>query len=176
MGPTPVLLLAVLAAAPPADRIFVNGRLWTGDPSRPRAEALAIAGDHIVAVGSSREVLRHRGPQTEVVDLKGRFACPGFNDAHLHFLVLETVDLADVWTVEEIQRLIREYAAAHPREAWVSGRGWFYGAFPGGLPHKRLLDAVVPDRPAWMLGYDGHTAWVNTKALEAAGITRETQD
>jgi predicted amidohydrolase YtcJ len=177
MAASTLLLLAALTAAPPAaDRIFVNGRLWTGDPLRPRAEALAIAGDHILAVGSSREVLRHRGARTEVVDLQGRFACPGFNDAHLHFLVLETVDLGDALEVEEIQRRIREYAAAHPGEEWVSGRGWFYAAFPGGLPHRSLLDAAVPDRPAWMLGYDGHTAWVNTRALQAAGITRETPD
>src|SRR6185503_10650543 len=99
-------LFAAAAAVAPADRIFLNGRLWTGDASRPRAEALAIAGDRIVAVGSAKDVLEHRGPRTEVVDLKGRFACPGFNDAHLHFLVLETVDLADVYDVAEIQRRI----------------------------------------------------------------------
>src|SRR6185503_3729535 len=103
-------------------------------------------------------------------------ACPGFNDAHLHFLVLETVDLADVYDVPEIQRRVREYAAAHPEVPWVSGRGWAYGAFPGGLPHRRILDEVVPDRPVWMLGYDGHTAWVNGRALQAAGITRDTAD
>jgi predicted amidohydrolase YtcJ len=173
---SPLILLAVLAASAPADRIFVNGRLWTGDPARPRAEALAIAGDRILAVGTAAEVLRHRGPRTVVADLKGRFVSPGFNDAHLHFLVLETVDLADAGTVAEIQRRIREYAASRAADPWVSGRGWFYGAFPGGLPHRRLLDEVVPDRPAWMLGYDGHTAWVNSKALQAAGITRETPD
>jgi predicted amidohydrolase YtcJ len=176
MSPFLAVLLGAAVAAAPADRIFVNGRLWTGDAARPRAEALAIAGDRIVAVGSAKDVLRHRGPQTEVVDLKGRFACPGFNDAHLHFLVLETVDLADVYDLAEIQRRVREYAAAHPEAAWVSGRGWAYGAFPGGLPHRRWLDEVVPDRPVWMLGYDGHTAWVNGRALQAAGITRDTPD
>src|SRR5689334_18135061 len=104
MSPFLAVLLGAAVAAAPADRIFVNGRLWTGDAARPRVEALAISGDRIVAVGSAKDVLRHRGPQTEVVDLKGRFACPGFNDAHLHFLVLETVDLADVYDLVEIQR------------------------------------------------------------------------
>jgi hypothetical protein len=164
------------AAPPPADRVLISGRLWTGDPARPRAAALAIAGDRIVAVGTDAEIARYAGPATARVDLRGRFVSPGFNDAHLHFLVLETVDLADVFAVEEIQRRIRAYADAHPGLAWVTGRGWMYGAFPGGLPHRRLLDAVVADRPAFMLGYDGHTAWANSKALETAGVTRDTPD
>jgi predicted amidohydrolase YtcJ len=161
---------------PAADRVFLNGRVWTGDAARPRAEALAVSSDRIVAVGTSAEVARYAGPRTVRVDLRGRFVSPGFNDAHLHFLVLETVDLADVFSVEEIQRRIRAYAEAHPDRPWVTGRGWMYGAFPGGLPHRRLLDAVVADRPAFMVGYDGHTGWANSKALAIAGVTRDTPD
>jgi predicted amidohydrolase YtcJ len=171
-------LLAGLAPASrvAADRILLNARVWTGDPARPRAEALAIQGSRILAVGSVAEVKALAGPATEVLDLRGRFVAPGFNDSHLHFLVLETVDLADAADVPEVQRRIRAHAAAHPDEGWVSGRGWTYGAFPGGLPHRRLLDAVVSDRPAFLLAYDGHTAWANTRALERAGLTRETPD
>jgi hypothetical protein len=170
--------LASLAAAaePPADRVFVNGIVWTAEPARPHAEALAVRGDRLAAVGSNDEVRAFVGAKTEVVDLKGRFVSPGFDDAHLHFLVLETVDLAGARDVAEIQRRIAAWARAHPEAAWVSGRGWAYGAFPGGLPRKEQLDAAVADRPAFMVGYDGHTAWANARALAAAGITRETRD
>src|SRR5712691_6313857 len=156
--------LMALAAAPrpspppAADRVFLHGRIWTGDPARPRAQAIAISGDRIVAVGSDAEVMRAVGPAAAPVDLRDRFVAPGFNDAHLHFLVLETVDLSDALSVEEIQRRIRAYADAHPDLPWVAGRGWMYGAFPGGLPTRAQLDAAVADRPAFMLGYDGHTA------------------
>jgi predicted amidohydrolase YtcJ len=164
------------AAAPPADRIFVNGRIWTGDARRPRAQAIALAGDLVMAVGTNADVGRFVGPSTVTVDLKGRFVSPGFNDAHLHFLVVETVDLAGALSVAEIQGRIRAYAAAHPERPWVTGRGWAYGSFPGGMPHRRWLDEVVSDRPALMVGYDGHTAWANSKALALAGITRDTPD
>jgi hypothetical protein len=172
-------LAAVAGPRPPsvlADRVFLGGRIWTGDPARPRAQALALAGDVIVAVGTDAEVRPYIGPATTTVNLRGRFVAPGFNDAHLHFLVVETVDLTGAASVEEVQGRIRAYATAHPERPWVTGRGWVYGAFPGGLPHRRQLDAVVGDRPAFMTSYDGHTAWANSKALEAGGITRETPD
>jgi predicted amidohydrolase YtcJ len=169
-------LLLAGASATQADRIFVNARVWTGDPASPRAEALAVSGDRLLAVGTRAEALRFQGPRTEVVDLRGRFVAPGFNDAHLHFLVLETVDLANAWTVAEVQKRIRDYAESHQSAPWVVGRGWSYGAFPGGLPHRRLLDEAVPDRPAWITGYDGHTGWANSRALTVAGVTRVTPD
>jgi predicted amidohydrolase YtcJ len=173
--------LAALAAAPrpsppPADRVFLGGRIWTADPSRPRAEALALAGDRIVAVGTDAEVRPYAGPASTVVDLRGRFVAPGFNDAHLHFLVVETADLTGAASVDEIQRRIRGYASAHPDRPWVTGRGWVYGAFPGSLPDRHQLDAAVADRPAYMTSYDGHSAWANSRALQMAGITRETRD
>ena len=174
--------LAAVAAAPrppafpAADRVFLGGRIWTADPSRPRAQALALAGDAIVAVGTDAEVRRYVGPATQTVDLRGRFVAPGFNDAHLHFLVVENADLTGAASVEEVQGRIRAYAAAHPDQAWVTGRGWVYGAFPGSLPDRRQLDAAVADRPAFMTSYDGHSAWANSKALQMAGITRDTRD
>jgi predicted amidohydrolase YtcJ len=166
--------------APPsaavADRVFLGGRVWTGSLEKPRAEAVALRGETILAVGTDAEIRRHVGPATRVEGLRGRFVAPGFNDAHIHFLVVETVDLAEAWSVEEAQRRIRDYARAHPDRPWVTGRGWPYAAFPGGLPHRKQLDAVVSDRPALMTGYDGHTAWANSRALAAAGITRDTPD
>lgn len=177
LGLAGALFAATIAAGSeaPADRIFVNGRIWTGTPG-PRAPALAVRGNRIVAVGTEAAIRALAGPATQVEDLKGRFVAPGLNDAHLHLLYVETVDLADAPDVPEIQRRITEYARANPQVSWVTGRGWFYGAFPGGMPHKQLLDAVVPDRPALMTGYDGHTAWANSKALQVAGITRDTPD
>jgi predicted amidohydrolase YtcJ len=176
-----VAALSALAAAPrpslpPVDRVFLGGRIWTADPSHPRAEAIALSGDAIVAVGTDADIRRYVGPATKTVDLRGRFVAPGFNDAHLHFLVVDTVDLADAGSVEEIQRRIRTYAAAHPERPWVNGRGWVYAAFPGGLPDRGQLDAAVGDRPAFMTSYDGHSAWANSKALQMAGITRDTPD
>jgi predicted amidohydrolase YtcJ len=164
------------ASAPRADRIFVNGRVWTGSDTRPRAQALAVAGDRIMGVGTDAEIRRLAGPDTITVDLRGRFVAPGFNDAHLHFLVVETVDLSGLASLADIQGRIRAYAAAHPEAPWVTGRGWMYGSFPGAMPHRRWLDEVVADRPAFMLGYDGHTAWVNSKALAVAGVGKGTPD
>lgn len=177
LGLAGALFAATTAAGSeaPAERIFVNGRIWTGTPG-PRTPALAVRGNRIAAVGTEAAIRALAGPATQVEDLKGRFVAPGLNDAHLHLLYVETVDLADAPDVPEIQRRITEYARANPQAPWVTGRGWFYGAFPGGMPHKRLLDAVVPDRPSLMTGYDGHTAWANSKALELAGITRDTPD
>jgi predicted amidohydrolase YtcJ len=167
-------------AAPPspavADRVLLGGRVWTGRLQTPRAEAVALRGDSILAVGTTEEVRRHVGPATRVEDLRGRFVAPGFNDAHIHFLFVETVDLADAWSVEEAQGRIAAYAKANPERPWITGRGWPYAAFPGGLPHRSQLDAVVSDRPALMTGYDGHTAWANSRALAVAGITRDTPD
>ncbi|HEU4411546.1 MAG TPA: amidohydrolase [Polyangiaceae bacterium] len=174
------------AARPPApgggeaERVFVRGRVWTGEPGRPFAEALAVRGGVIAAVGTDAEARARAGRGAEVVDLRGLFVYPGFNDAHLHFvggsLTLGMVNLAGAFTVEEIQRKIAAFARANPEAPWVVGRGWAYAAFPGGLPHRRLLDAAVPDRPAWMTSYDEHTGWANTAALRAAGVGRLSRD
>src|SRR6202007_868081 len=102
-------LCAGAAAAPspspapsPADRAFVNGRVWTANPAAPPAQAIRVRGDRIAAVGTDAEIRRLAGPGTTVVDLHGRFVAPGFDDAHLHFLVVETVDLSEGQTVEEV--------------------------------------------------------------------------
>ncbi len=170
----------VAGAAEKADRIFVNGRIWTGDSARPRAEALAVRGTAIMAVGSTAEIRRLAEKATEVVDLKGRFLGPGFGDAHVGLmsasLALDAVDLAGAATEGEVGRRITAYAKANPQAPWVLGRGWSYAAFPGGLPHRRALDALVSDRPAFLVSYDGHTGWANSPALLAAGLTRAAKD
>jgi hypothetical protein len=164
----------------PVDLIITNGRVFTADGASALAEAVAIRGNQIVKVGSTRDMRRLRSDDTAEIDARRGTVMPGFNDAHLHFvsggLALSKVDLLDATTLDRIKTRIAEFAAAHPDAPWVEGRGWYYEPFPGGLPHKAILDEVVPDRPAYMVAYDGHTAWVNSRALALAGITRRTKD
>ncbi len=175
--------LAVAGCAPaappdPADLIVVNARVFTPDSSP--ADAVAIRGNRIALVGGRKEVEALAGKATWRMDAGGASLTPGFNDAHVHFLEgslsLGQVDLLDAETLPAIETKIRGFAAANPAAPWVLGRGWLYGAFPGGLPTRAQLDLLVPDRPAVMNCYDGHTRWLNSKALAAAGITRHTRD
>ncbi|MFI5183791.1 MAG: amidohydrolase [Vicinamibacteria bacterium] len=159
-----------------ADRVFVGGRVWTGDKAKPVAEAIAVRGTKIIAVGTNAEIARLSGKPTESVNLKGRWVFPGFNDSHLHFLVTEKADLVDSGGLAEMQRRVMEFARRHPESPWVLGRGWGYAEFPGNNPHRRYLDAVVADRPVWMTDRDGHAAWCNSRALQIADITRKTPD
>jgi predicted amidohydrolase YtcJ len=163
---------------PPADLLIVNGRVYAG--AGDLREAVAIGGGRILGVGRTADLARFKGPRTEVIDARGRAVVPGFNDAHVHFLAgglaLQELDLAGVTTVREVQRKIVEFAARRGSEPWVRGRGWLYSPFPGGLPTKQQLDEVVANRPAIMTCYDGHSVWVNSKALQLAGITRDTPD
>ena len=174
--PCLVALAAVPLSSPPVDRVFVNGRVWTGDPDRPWSQAIAVAGSSISAVGSDAEVRRLAGPRTEVLDLGGRLVTPGFNDAHMHLLVLDEVDLDGAASVAEIQSRLRDYARAHPERPWVTGRGWGFGAFGGEAPSATHLDAAVSDRPVYVSDRDGHSAIANRKALALAGITKDTAD
>lgn len=171
-------LLALLALAAAPDLIFSRGRVWTGGARF--AEAVAVEGTKIASVGSAADVLKLAGPGTRRVDLRGRLLIPGFNDAHIHLLGgamgLAEIDLTGACTLEEMTRRIAAWAKANPDKPWVRGRGWEYTCFPGKtLPHRSQLDAVVPDRPAFLAAYDGHTAWVNSKALRIAEITRDTK-
>ena len=161
----------------PVDLIVYNAKVYTGD-AKHFPEAVAVRGNQILRVGSNREIKRLRRAQTVFLDAHGGSVLPGFNDSHVHFvgggLALEKANLLDAVTVEEIESAIRAYATANPDMRWVLGRGWYYAPFPGGLPTREQLDALVPDRPAYMECYDGHTGWANSMALELAGITRKT--
>jgi predicted amidohydrolase YtcJ len=185
LGPLLMALAAAGMAAIPAslsaDRVFVNGRVWTGEPARPVVEGIAVRGTRILALGSSAGMRLLVGKGTEVVDLRGRFVAPGFIDAHMHLLddgglSLEELRLDEAETLPELLKRIGEWARAHPDRRWVTGEGWTYAVFPGGLPTRASLDAIVSDRPAWIVSYDGHTGWANSFALKLAGITRETAD
>jgi predicted amidohydrolase YtcJ len=176
------LLLSPLAArAPePADLLLTGGKVWTAEAGQPLAQAVAVRGGRVVFVGSDAEAARWKGKRTQLIPLGGRLVTPGFEDAHMHLMSgarnLERVDLAEETTLAGLSEKIRRFAEANPKSPWVVGRGWVYGSFPGGLPTREQLDALVPDRPAYMDCYDGHTGWANSRALALAGITKETKD
>jgi predicted amidohydrolase YtcJ len=162
----------------PIDLIITNGRVYTGKTDK-LAEALAIRGNKILLVGSNREVKRLRRAQTTMVDAHGATVLPGFNDSHIHLLSgglgFSELDLAGASTLDAVKVAISNYAAAHAEREWIIGRGWIYDTFEG-LPTRQQLDALVPDRPAYLTAYDGHTGWANTAALKLAGITRKTRN
>jgi predicted amidohydrolase YtcJ len=175
--------LSAYGATPPADLLLVKGRIYTSNPAAPWAEAVAVGEGKILLAGTDTEVEKYRGPKTKVIDLGGRMAMPGIIDTHTHFLWgsagLAGVLLYDAKTVEEVRQILLNYARTHPARAderWVYGAGWNYGFFPtiDGLPTRALLDEAFPDRPAALLSADGHSLWVNSKALAAAGIDRAT--
>ncbi|MFF4835776.1 amidohydrolase [Streptomyces sp. NPDC001315] len=160
-----------------ADLLFTGGPVLT--PEGRTATAVAVTGDRVTAVGHT-EVLDLAGPRTEVVDLAGRLLLPGFQDAHVHpvpaGLELSQCDLTGIRTPDDTLAAVRAYARAHPEREWILGGGWSMEAFEGGTPTKELLDAAVPDRPVYLPNRDHHGAWVNSRALALAGITRDTPD
>ncbi|MFG1664510.1 amidohydrolase [Streptomyces sp. Y7] len=160
-----------------ADLLFTGGPVLT--PEGRTATAVAVTGERITAVGRE-EVHDLAGPRTEVVDLAGRLLLPGFQDAHVHpvpaGLELTQCDLTGTRTADETLAAVRAYADAHPEREWITGGGWSMEAFEGGTPTKELLDSVVPDRPVYLPNRDHHGAWVNSRALALAGITRDTPD
>ncbi len=157
-----------------ADLLLTNARVWS--PGAPISHAIAVAEGRVVATGDA--ALQEAGPGTTVVDLDGRFVSPGFQDAHVHpgqgGLVLLSCDLLDAPNRQEALERIRAYAAQG--SGWVTGAGWKYEWFPGGEPAAEILDALTGDRPTYLEVADGHSAWVNTAALAAAGITDTTAD
>jgi predicted amidohydrolase YtcJ len=164
----------------PASRIIRAGSIRTGDPDRPRAQAIAIRDETIVAVGSDQDVAPFRGPATAVLDLPDAFIVPGLVDAHAHMsqlgASLEQVDLRGVASLEEVARKVRERIAATPGDGWILGANWDQSLWPGGaFPTSSALDAVAPDRPVWLSRVDGHAGWANSEALRRAGVTAETQ-
>jgi predicted amidohydrolase YtcJ len=163
-----------------AELILAGGRIFTADAARSWAEAIAVRDGRIAAVGGSRAVMRLAGSATRVIQLRGRTLTPGFQDAHVHpahgGLARMRCELHDVEGLDRYLEVIGAYAASHPDEPWILGGGWSLADFPGGLPRRADLDRVVPDRPVYLPNRDVHDAWVNSRALELAGITRDTLD
>jgi predicted amidohydrolase YtcJ len=178
------LLGCCVATAEPkqtADTIILHGRIYTVNSKQPWAEALAIKDGKILALGTDQQIQALAGSSTKTVDAKGHLVLPGFVDCHIHFmegsLGLEQVDLNGADSVPEIQKRVKAYTESHPDRPWILGMGWQYPVFaPSGLPNKKVLDDVVADKPVFLTAYDGHTTWANSKALQLAGITRDTPD
>jgi predicted amidohydrolase YtcJ len=167
-------------AGPAADLVLRGGAVYTVDAARSWASAIAVRDGRIAYVGTDSLPSGMVGPKTEVIELAGQMVLPGFQDAHVHPLdsgvELGGCNLDDLATPTQIVDTIRAYAGAHPELKWVRGTGWQLPVFPGGNPSKALLDQAVPDRPAFFYAADGHSAWVNSKALALAKITRDTPD
>ena len=170
-----------MPTAQPADptTLYRGAAVFTG-PDSPPAEALVVRGDRLVHVGSAAAAAEVAGPRADVVDLDGGLVVPGFVDAHTHVLMtgdaLTRVHLRDAPDLGVIQDRIRAWAQAHPDAPRVLGTGWLFSAVPDGTPTREMLDAVCPDRPVYLDANDYHSVWVNSRALEELGITRDTPD
>lgn len=164
-----------------ADVVYRSGKIWTVNTAQPTAEAVAIRDGRIVFVGSDDAVRIHIGPDTEVHDLQGRLMLPGFQDAHIHPIgagvEAALCDLNGLESVALYRDRIAAYATANPDVPWITGGGWSMAAFgPGALASKTIIDELVADRPVYLSSQDGHSGWANSKALEIAGITKDTPD
>jgi predicted amidohydrolase YtcJ len=165
---------------PDADLVLTGADVYTVDAARRWAHGVAVLGDRIVAVGTEDEVRELVGPSTVHLHLPGRMVLPGFQDAHIHAAFggrnLLSLALEHLATREQYLDAIAAYAASHPELPWITGGGWYGPVFGPSGPRREELDAVVPDRPAYLMNTDVHGAWVNTPALQAGNVTGATPD
>lgn len=168
------------SASGSADLVFKNGAICTMDAARHWSEAIAVHKGRISFVGSNKLVDAVIGPQTKVIDLKGRMILPGFHDNHVHLaeggVELSQLNLEGATDVEQIKKRLKDYADKNPDKKWILGGNWALTLFPDANPKKDVLDAVVRDRPVFLISNDGHSAWANSRAIELAGITAKTAD
>jgi predicted amidohydrolase YtcJ len=163
------------------DLVIINAAVHTMDEAHPTAQAVAVSGNRIAAIGSTAEIRALAEPQTRVIDASGKLVLPGFNDAHVHFLMggfsLANVDLRDASSTAELARRLGEYAKKLPKRRWILGGDWDHERWPGApLPTKEMIDAATPDHPVFVNRLDGHMALANSLALKLAGVTKETKD
>ena len=165
----------------PADLVIHHAKVFTVDRSQPEAEAIAIIGERIIAVGTDPSIDPFIDSRTRVIDARGASVLPGFNDSHVHFvagsLSLNRVELGDVTTREEFARRVAATVKRLQKGEWVVGGGWDHEKFPGAsMPTREWVDAVTPDNPLWLNRYDRHMGLANSAALRIAGIDRNTPD
>ena len=163
-----------------AELLMLNGKVYTVNHEQSWAEAIAITDGRIIWVGNSEDANQWQGERTRTIDLGGKMVLPGFQDIHIHpvhsGVSYQQCALFDAEGVELLQQRIKQCAESEPGE-WIRGGGWLVTNFaPSGLPDKKLLDEIVPDRPVALKSSDGHSMWVNSLALELAGINADTQD
>src|SRR5205085_2842352 len=179
-----IIMAALDANAQPkpwATLIVTNAAVYTVDKQHPKAEAVAVIGDRIVAVGARSDIDLWRGPQTKVIDARGKLLLPGFNDAHVHFIQggaqLDQVQLTDAATPEEFATRIAAQVKKTPKGEWILGGRWDETKWPNPeLPTKDLIDPVTGDIPIFVERYDGHEALANSAAMKMAGIDAKTPD
>ncbi|MBX9929122.1 MAG: amidohydrolase [Gemmatimonadaceae bacterium] len=169
-----------LAQAAVITLAIVNARVWTGDPKRPWADAIAVAGDRIEAVGSSAEIRKRLPAGARLIDAKGQMVVPGFTDAHVHFLdggfALSSVQLRDARTKDEFIRRIAAFAKTAAPGSWILNGDWDHMNWGGELPTRAWIDSVTPNHPVYINRLDGHMNLANSAALAAAKVTRDTKD
>ena len=170
-----------IASAQSATMILVNGKVWTENPAQPVAEAVALNGSSILAVGNNAAIRKLGGPETQIIDLKGHLLLPGFNDAHVHFLAggssLITAQLGGANSQAEMKDRIEAFARTLPKSAWIRNGLWDHQRWsPPALPNHQLIDEACGDHPALLWRLDGHMALANALALKLAGVDRNTKD
>ena len=162
-----------------ASLVLLNGKIYTLDPKKPTAQAVAVLEEKIIYVGKNSEASKLAGPDTEVIDLKGKIVLPGLTDCHVHMAgfgrSLSALDLRNVTSIAQLKELVREKAENLPREAWILGRGWDQEKFAENrLPTRWDLDDAAPNNPVALVRVCGHICVVNSKAMEKAGINKDT--
>ena len=178
------LVAGIYASAyskPAATLMITNAAIYTVDKQHPKAEAVAVIGDRIVAVGSSAEIDLWRGPETKVIDARGKLLLPGFNDAHLHFISggaqLDQVNLTDAGSPQEFAGRIAAQVKKTLKGEWIVGGRWDETKWPNPeLPTKEVVDPVTGNTPIFVERYDGHLSLANSAAMRIAGITAKTPD
>lgn len=175
------LLGCEIQTRPPAHLVLRGGKIVTLNPDRPVAEAVAVTGERITAVGSMAEIRPYVGPETHVLELRGDLVVPGFIDSHGHFMDLGfsrmKLDLFGTDSAGRIATMVAEAAEQAAEGSWIQGHGWDQNDWEvKEFPHHSLLDEASPDTPVFLTRVDMHAGWANAKAMEIAGITRETED
>ncbi len=166
----------------PADTIYTNGKIYTVDNKQPWAEAVAIKDGKFIAVGKNKDIRKLKGNKTELIDLGGDFVMPGIVDTHLHLSNVYGAQMSgellfpESLTPKQIQKTVREYIGANPERKFVRANKYGLGQFPQGRATKEFLDEISTDIPIMIIDETGHNAAVNSKALEIAGITKDTPD
>jgi hypothetical protein len=173
------LLISCSEKKQPADQIIV-GKIWTGNPQQPWADALAIQGDTLVAVGSENDVMQWKGDKTDLTRFDtSQLIVPGFIDTHTHFVeagfALASVQLRDAKTKEEFVKRIGDFAKTIQPGTWILGGTWDHENWGGELPDRNWIDQVTPNNPVWINRLDGHMSLANSAALKAAGINNDVK-